>query len=124
MTIKSLYERLGSYDGISAFVNNLMDRVRQDNQLRRFWDHRGTDRLEKEKQLLIDYLCNSAGGQMHYSGRDIKLSHQGMNISESDWQLFLQHAGATMNALDVPEQEQNDVSAFVSTLKDDIVEVA
>jgi hemoglobin len=69
-------------------------------------------------------LCNSAGGQMHYSGRDIKLSHQGMNISESDWQLFLQHAGATMNALDVPEQEQNDVSAFVSTLKDDIVEVA
>jgi len=124
MAEKSLYERLGSYDGITAFVNNLLDRVKADGQLRRFWDHRGTDRLEKEKQLLIDYLCANAGGQVHYTGRDMKVSHKGMNISESDWQIFLQHAGATMQALNVPEQEQIDVSEFVTSLKNDIVEVA
>jgi hemoglobin len=124
MAEKSLYERLGSYDGITAFVNNLLDRVKADSQLRRFWDHRGTDRLEKEKQLLIDYLCTNAGGQVHYTGRDMKVSHKGMNISESDWQIFLQHAGATMQALNVPEQEQIDVSEFVTSLKNDIVEVA
>ena len=122
MSTKSLYERLGSYDGIAAFVNELLDRVKQDSQLRRFWDHRGSDRLEKEKQLLIDYLCSSAGGQSHYSGRDMKLAHKGMKISESDWQVFLIHAGATMMFLNVPEQEQNDVAAFVATLKQDIVE--
>lgn len=43
MTEKSLYERLGCYDGISEFVNNLLPRLQEDNQLRRFWDHRGTD---------------------------------------------------------------------------------
>ena len=123
MTEKTLYERLGSYDGVAGFVNNLLPRLQQDSQLRRFWDHRGTDRLEKEKQLLIDYLCSNAGGQVHYPGRDMKLAHKGMNISESDWQIFLQHAGATMIELEVPEQEQMDVSAFVTSLKDDIVEV-
>ena len=53
----------------------------------------------------------------------MKLAHKGMNISESDWQIFLQHAGATMIELEVPEQEQMDVSAFVTSLKDDIVEI-
>lgn len=123
MTEKSLYERLGCYDGITEFVNNLLPRLQEDSQLRRFWDHRGTDRLEKEKQLLIDYLCTNAGGQLHYSGRDMKLSHKGMNISESDWQIFLQHAGTTMEALNVPQQEQIDVSEFVASLKNDIVEI-
>ena len=94
------------------------------NLLRRFWDHRGTDRLEKEKQLLIDYFCTNAGGQVHYTGRDMKLSHQGMKISELDWHVFLEHASAIMEALNVPEQERIDVSQFVVSLKDDIVEMS
>lgn len=122
MQAQSLYERLGSYDGVVGFVNNLLPRLQADEQLKRFWDHRGTDRLEKEKQLLIDYLCASAGGQVHYAGRDMQLAHKGMSISESDWQVFLQHAATAMNALNVPQQEQMEVSEFVMSLKNNIVE--
>jgi hemoglobin len=31
-------------------------------QLGRFWAHRGEDGVMREKQLLIDFLCTSAGG--------------------------------------------------------------
>lgn len=123
MSQKSLYERLGGYDGMTGFVNNLLPRLQSDEQLGRFWAHRGDDGIEREKQLLIDYLCANAGGPIYYTGRDMKLSHVGMNISKSDWDLFFEHAGATMQALDVPQQECDDVVAFVSSLKDDIVEV-
>jgi len=61
-------------------------------------------------------------GPVYYTGRDMKLSHAGMKISESDWNNFLQHAGATMQALQVPKQECDEVVAFVLSLKDDIVE--
>ena len=123
MTQPSLYERLGGYDGITAFVEDLLPRLQADPQLGRFWEHRGDDGVAWEKQLLIDYLCSSAGGPVYYTGRDMKLSHQGMGISESDWSVFLGHAGATMQALHVPQQECDDVVAFVSGLKDQIVEV-
>ena len=122
MSEKSLYERLGGYDGITAFVNNLLPRLQADPQLGRFWQNRGEDGIEREKQLLIDYLCSNAGGPMYYTGRDMKLSHKGMNISESDWSIFFEHAGATMQALKVPQNECDDIVAFVSSLKDDIVE--
>jgi hypothetical protein len=31
---------------------------------------------------------------MYYTGRDMKLSHDGMGISESDWSLFTGHVAA------------------------------
>ncbi len=122
MTTKSLYQRLGSYDGITAFASDLLPRLQGDSQLGRFWQNRGDDGIAREKQLLIDYLCTSAGGPMLYTGRNMLTTHKGMNISESDWSIFLEHAGATMQALAVPQQECDDVVAFVLSLKDDIVE--
>ncbi len=122
MREKSLYERLGGYDSITAFVNNLLPRLQTDTQLGRFWQNRGDDGIEREKQLLIDYLCSNAGGPIYYTGRDMKITHRGMKISENDWSIFFEHAGATMKALEVPQKECDDIVAFVSSLKGDIVE--
>jgi hemoglobin len=122
MTQQSLYQRLGGYDGITAFANDLLPRLQNDSQLGRFWQNRGDDGIAREKQLLVDYLCASAGGPMLYTGRDMKITHSGMKISKSDWKVFLEHAGATFKALSVPQQECDDVVAFVLSLKDDIVE--
>jgi hemoglobin len=119
---KTLYERLGGYDAIAAVASDLVSRLRADPQLGRFWAHRGDDGIRREEQLLIEYLCASAGGPVYYRGRDMALSHRGMRISESDWNVFLGHAGATLAKFHVPEAEQRDVVAFVQSLKQDIVE--
>ncbi|NQZ52574.1 MAG: group 1 truncated hemoglobin [Moritella sp.] len=123
MTEKSLYERLGGYDGITGFANDLLPRLQNDSQLGRFWKNRGDDGIEREKQLLIDYLCSNSGGPVYYTGRKMKLVHEGMKINESDWGIFFEHAGATMIALEIPSQECDDIVSFVSSLKNDIVEL-
>jgi hemoglobin len=122
MSEKTLYERLGGYDAISAVTNDLLPRLQADSQLARFWQHRGEDGLKREKQLLIDFLCSSAGGPLHYTGREMKLSHKGMNISESDWSVFLGHLNATLEAFQVPSVERDEVIDFVQSTKPDIVE--
>ena len=122
MSTKTLYERLGGYDAISAVANDLLPRLRNDPQLGRFWAHRGEDGIQREKQLLIDYLCACTGGPTYYRGRDMALAHRGMRISESDWNVFLGHAAAVLAKLRVPEAEQREVVAFVQSLKKDIVE--
>jgi hemoglobin len=45
---KTLYERLGAYDAITAVVNDLLPRLQADPRLGRFWAHRGHDRVKKE----------------------------------------------------------------------------
>ena len=123
MNQTTLFERLGGYDGIVTFVEDLLPRLESDSQLGRFWQHRGKDGIAREKQLLIDYLCSNAGGSMYYTGRDMKTSHVGMKISESDWDVFMSHAGDTMKSLNVPKQECEEIASFVISLKSDIVEV-
>ena len=123
MSNKTLYERLGGYDAICAVSEDLLPRLMSDSRLKRFWDNRGEDGLNREKQLLIDFLCASSGGPMYYTGRDMKVSHKGMKISEADWTAFLGHANATLDAFKVPQTERSEVVAFVQSLKKDIVEV-
>ena len=88
MSKKTLYERLGGYDAISAVANDLLPRLQADPQLARFWQNRGEDGVKRERQLLIDFLCSSAGGPLYYTGRDMKTSHKGMRIGETDWSAF------------------------------------
>jgi hemoglobin len=122
MSKKTLYERLGGYDAIASVANNLLPRMQADTQLSRFYRHRGEDGLRRSRQLLIDFLCSSAGGPLYYTGRDMKITHKGMNISESDWSAFLGHLNATLEALQVPQAERDEVVALMQSTKSDIVE--
>ena len=72
MTQTTLYARLGGYDAICVVANDLLPRLQADSRLARFWQHRSTDGVQREKQLLIDFLCSSAGGPLYYTGRDMK----------------------------------------------------
>lgn len=122
MSDKTLHERLGGYDAIAAVANNLLPRLQADSQLGRFWEHRSEDGIAREKQLLIDFLCSNAGGPMYYTGREMKLSHEGMRISESDWSAFMGHVNATLDSFQVPQREHDEVVAFIQSTKADIVE--
>ena len=116
-----LYARLGGYDAMAAVVDDLLTRLKTDRQLGRFWAHRGEDGLRREKQLLIDFLCASAGGPLYYTGRDMATSHKGMGINEGDWRIFLGHVNATLDKFSVPAKERKEVLAFVDSTKSDIV---
>ena len=118
----TLYERLGGYDAVTAVANELLPRLQADGQLGRFWQNRGEDGIRREKQLLIDFLCSSAGGPLFYTGRDMKTSHEGMKISEDDWTVFMGHLNATLESFELPEAEFGDVIAFIESTKADMVE--
>jgi len=120
---KSLYERLGGYDAVAAVVNDLIPRLIADDQLGRFWAHRGDDGLQREKQLLIDFLCNASGGPMYYTGRDMTLTHHGMRISSSDWQRFKQHLQETLASFELADSEVSDVMAFIESTKNEIIDL-
>ena len=124
MSEKTLYERLGGYDAIAAVASDLLPRLQADARLARFWSNRGTDGVRREKQLLVDFLCSSAGGPLYYTGRDMKTAHVGMQISEGDWASFLGHVNATLDAFRVPKAEREQVVSFIQSTKADIVEAS
>ncbi len=118
----NLYTRLGGYDALAAVADDLIARLMADDQLGRFWANRGDEGLKREKQLLIDFLCTSTGGPLHYVGRDMKTTHVGMGINNSDWKSFRVHLEATLDHFAVPATERGEVLAFIDSTKSDIAE--
>src|SRR5205823_5339053 len=102
MSSDTLYDRLGGYDAIVSVVDDLLARLKADAQLGRFWQHRGKDGVLRERQLLINFLCSSAGGPLMYVGRDMTTAHKGMDISESDWQRLIGLVKVTFVRFRVP----------------------
>jgi len=119
----TLYERLGGYEKIAALLADFHIRLKDDPQLGRFWKYRGTDGKERELQLLIDFVCNKAGGPVHYSGRDMPTSHIGMMISESDWKIFIKHFKDSLKKFKISGDEAKESIDFINSLKSGIVEV-
>jgi hemoglobin len=118
----SLYSRLGGYDAVTAVVNDLLPRLISDPQLGRFWANRGADGMQREKQLVINFIVSAAGGPLLYTGRDMVVSHKGMKISESDWRIFMGHLHATLDKFKLPKREYTDVIGFIDSQKPLMVE--
>lgn len=116
----TLYARLGGYDAVATVAENLLSRLTTGDRLGRFWENRGEDGVRREQQLLVDFLCASAGGLLFYTGRDMATSHHGMGIDESDWRAFRAHLEATLDHFEVPAGERADVLAFIDSTKSDV----
>src|SRR5437868_15241452 len=119
----SLYHRLGGYDALAAFVDEFLPRVTSDPQIGVYWKGKCKDSMRRDRQLLIDFLSAATGGPSTYLGRDMKTSHEGLGISDSDWGVLMQHARATFDDLGVAENEKNEALSAVDDLKSEIVEV-
>ncbi len=121
-TEKSLYERLGGYDGVAAFADEFIKRLAGDKQLARFLTGLSTDSKKKLRQHLVDQICAATGGPCIYTGRDMKTVHTGLGITEADWEVGAKHLVETLDHLKVAKKEKDEVVAFVVGLKKDIVE--
>jgi hemoglobin len=122
METRSLYERLGGYDAIAAAVDDLLGRLVGDPQLGVYWRGHSKDSMKRDRQLIVDFLCAATGGPVVYRGRDMKTSHEGLQISENDWKIFMGHTVATLDRFKVPEREKAEFLAAATSLKADIVE--
>lgn len=119
--METLYKRLGGYDVIAGIVDDLFARNREAPQLQRF-AARSLDSLNRARQLLVDQLCELAGGPCIYIGRDMKTSHAGLNINEQEWQTNMRHTVAALEKFRIPVREQEEFLALFEKYKSDIVE--
>jgi hemoglobin len=119
---KSLYQRLGGYDAIAAVVDDFVGRLVTDKQFERFFVGHSNDSKKRIRQHIVDQFCAGAGGPCVYTGRSMKDSHTGLGITEAEWDASARHLVATLDKFKVPEAEQKELLAFVTTLKADIVD--
>ena len=119
---KSLYERVGGYNALAAVVDDFVGRLVADKQFEKFFVGHSTDSKKRIRQHILDQFCAATGGPCVYTGREMKTSHEGLGITNADWDAAAKHLVESLDKFKVPEKEKGEILAFVTTLKKDIVE--
>lgn len=121
---KSLYERLGGYNAIAAVVDDALPRVVNDPKISRFFVGLSTSSKQRLRQLIVDQICLATGGPCAYTGRDMKTSHGGLGINDSEFNAFATDIIASLDKFKVPKKEKDELVSIVASLKGQIVEKA
>lgn len=114
----SLYQRLGGKDAIAAVVAEFVANVAADPRINaRF----ATTDISRLKLLLTEQICQGSGGPCQYSGRDMRTTHRGMDISEAEFDALVEDLIKALNTFKVGAREQDELLAILGPMKPDIV---
>jgi hemoglobin len=116
-----LYERIGGYDVIAAFVDDTYRMLRNDPKFARF-AARSVDTQKRSRQLLVDQLAQLAGGPCFYIGRDMKTSHVGLRITQDEWDTSIGYTRQALKNHNVGDRELEEMVAIFQQFEADIVE--
>jgi hemoglobin len=120
----TLYERLGGVFAIATVVDDFIDRIMVDPRLNA--NPKVNDAHHKVapagfKYLVTEQVCEAAGGPQRYTGRSMQDSHIQLEITDHEWQFFLDDFKQTLDKFKVPQAEQAELVAIVESTKKDIV---
>jgi hemoglobin len=117
-----LYKRLGGYDGIVAIIQEMFTLLRADPRFSRFGQGRSIDSMMRAQQLIVEQMCALSGGPCVYLGRDMKTSHAGLGITESEWQANMEFTRAALIRNNIPPRELQEFIDIFERYHSDIVE--
>jgi hemoglobin len=118
---RTLYQRLGGYDAITAVVGDFADRLFADQKLASFFGSMSTSTQTRFKQLNTLLVCNATGGPCTYLGRSMPESHAGIGIANADFDAVAAHLVATLDKFKVPAAEKAELLAIIGGLRPSIV---
>jgi hemoglobin len=117
---RSLYERLGGIEAITAVARAFEDRAAKDDRINQKFARTNLDRLTKE---FVDQLCQDTGGPCTYTGLSMKQTHTNMGVTSGEWDAFMEDLVATLDGFNVGKAEQDQLLNILRPMRADIVEV-
>jgi hemoglobin len=126
---KSLYDRLGGKDAITAVVGEFLNNVTADARINTFFKNTNAENL---KTKLVSQICEATGGPCKYQGMDMKTAHTPANlkrassgahdkIGETEFAALVEDLSKALDKFNVPATEKTELLTALGGMKADIL---
>ena len=122
-TTRSLYDRLGGTTGIATVVDGFVANVAADARINKFFTRVASDTaaMRDFKQKLVEQVCQGSGGPCTYTGKDMKTAHQGMGLTNADFDALVEDLVKALDAAGVQQAEKDELLGILGPMRTDIV---
>jgi hemoglobin len=121
----TLWDRLGGEKGVAKVVDDLCDVASKDPKVdfTRGGRYQPTkDDLAKFKKEMVDWVSSKTGGPFQYTGENMKKAHQGMKITDAQFDALAADLKSVLEKNGVKGDDQRAVLQTVESTRKDIVE--
>ena len=134
----ALFDRLGGEAGISNIVADFVLRALEDPRVN--WQRKGVKRgisfrrnpsesiwsgnptnVARLQKHLAQFLALATGGPAQYDGKEMKLAHAGLHISNPEFDAAVGDLKASLDRLKIPNKEQKELLAIVESTRPQVV---
>jgi len=114
----SLYDRLGGAPAISALVDDGLANIAADSRINRRFASTSIERLHRN---MVELVCARTGGPCVYSGRNMADAHEGMYITDAEFDALVQDLVRSFDKFKVPVREQGELLAALGRMRNAVV---
>jgi len=114
----SLYERLGGEAGVRKLANEILDQNLNNPAIGHYFLKVDMDKL---KQRVFEFFSMGLGGPHQYTGKDMASAHQGLNISNHDFDIGNDDVVKIMKDNGVGKAEIEEILGILNSMRGDVV---
>ena len=117
----TLFDQLGGEAAVNAAVDIFYRKVLADYRINRFFEN--VD-MEKQAAKQKAFLTMAFGGPHNYTGEDMRKGHAHlvqMGLDDSHFDAVMEHLGATLTELNVPQDLIDQVAAIAESTRNDVL---
>ena len=114
----ALYQELGRSEGITRVVDLFFQRLNADARINTLFakvDHNDL------RRLVIEQMCEATGGPCKYTGRSMEEAHSGLNLTNKDFDAFVEDLVTAMNEANVAKPTQKKLLAILGPMRPQVV---
>lgn len=110
----SLYERLGSWDGIDKIVRSTIANHQKNPAISSFFADVDVDELAGH---VTAFFAAGTGGPSKYEGRDMTTTHADMGLSDADFDSAVADVLLALDQNGIGDAEKSEVAAILESLR-------
>jgi hemoglobin len=113
-TTATLYERLGSWDGIEQIVTDTIANHRKNPAISHYFADVDTSQLAGH---VTAFFAAGTGGPSKYEGRDMTTAHANMGLSDEDFDSAVADVLLALDQNGIGDAEKTEVASILESLR-------
>lgn len=114
----SIFETIGGEDVVAAAVETFYAKLTSDPVIGVFFESTDVAQLKARQRM---FLTAALGGPDAYEGRDMRAAHAHLQISDTDFDLFLGYLGETLTEIGTAPERIDEVLEAIAPLRVEVV---
>lgn len=114
----SLYQQLGGPAGVARLVDAIIIEVKADERIGELFAETETEYF---RERLIEQICMVADGPCEYTGLPMADAHSGMDISEREFNWFVEGVERAMSEAGLALPVQNRLLARLARMRAEVI---